>query len=771
MFLILAVVIIVLAIENHSYKKEHKELNKKILEQEQKIRALNSNILNMTNNPRNNNMPNVSQNQQYNNMPNMTRGPQYNNMPNMSQNQQYNNMPNMTRGPQYNNMPNMSQNQQYNNMQNMNVQKITKSDEGIKNKFILMTGAILIVLAAIVFLTSTWNVIPNILKTTIIVLLAGVFIGASNIAKKVFKLEETANTFFYIALAYLPIALFSISLFGLIGDYLSIKGAGKYIYFAVSSIFLATLYFIIGETRNKKEIFHSSMIMQILSVIFTANIFSKQISTIFLWIEIYGIILKIIEDNKYLKKYSNTIKLYSNVYLYTIFICEIVLMTYNYSIINIIANLLLILGFYINYKKYKNISSISIALICVLTSSVATLGFFSNVMTIAIQQMILFSIIIIMYLFGMVNNKSIVKETAIYISTISMLVFWLWTVLFFDKGVIIKSDIILWTVTILNIISYIVLQKRRKLFINIIPISVFFAMLNTINVNHLNYSLIIITSLIGLILSLFNKDSGLQITSNIILIISMLISYISGELIYNIVITICIVALSTVLSIKDNNENTYKIFSGIYVSMMMLLNFNIYVRLIIALSWSLIHTFAAKNQKAVFQTISCILGLILYNNAIWDISKYNGFISSITLIKLLGYMVCTLAITRGILKTSVPTAYKIIEYIAFSIIYKAAIEMYSSQMDSMIFIFMLVILILISYMLKWGPVFFISTIAIIVNIFNLTKEFWYSIPWWVYMLLIGSTLIIFAIKNELNETKQKESIRSKLKTIKDNIDM
>ena len=77
-----------------------------------------------------------------------------------------------------------------------------------------MAGAILIVLVAIVFLTSTWHTIPNVVKTSVIILLTGVFIGASNIAKKVFKLEETANTFLYIALAYLPISLFSISLFG-----------------------------------------------------------------------------------------------------------------------------------------------------------------------------------------------------------------------------------------------------------------------------------------------------------------------------------------------------------------------------------------------------------------------------------------------------------------------------------------------------------------------------------------------------------------------------
>ena len=59
---------------------------------------------------------------------------------------------------------------------------------------------------------------------------------SSNIAKKVFKLEDTSKTFLYIGLAYTPIAFFSLSFFRLLGDYFSLGGSGQYIYLSFTTL-------------------------------------------------------------------------------------------------------------------------------------------------------------------------------------------------------------------------------------------------------------------------------------------------------------------------------------------------------------------------------------------------------------------------------------------------------------------------------------------------------------------------------------------------------
>ena len=92
------------------------------------------------------------------------------------------------------------------------IYKIEKRKNEARNNAILAVGATFIVVAAMSFLYSTWYTVPNIVKSAVILILAGVFLGLSRLAGKVFKLTKTAKAFFYIAMVYIPICLFSIHL-------------------------------------------------------------------------------------------------------------------------------------------------------------------------------------------------------------------------------------------------------------------------------------------------------------------------------------------------------------------------------------------------------------------------------------------------------------------------------------------------------------------------------------------------------------------------------
>lgn len=122
------------------------------------------------------------------------------------------------------------------------IQKEKPTDKEIKNSLILIVGAVLIILSAIFFLTSTWNVSHNFVKTIIIILLFFVFYSASYIAEAKLNLKSTAKTFYYLSLAYIPIVFLSIALFGLLGNYLSLNGEGRYIYLFISSLITMFIY-------------------------------------------------------------------------------------------------------------------------------------------------------------------------------------------------------------------------------------------------------------------------------------------------------------------------------------------------------------------------------------------------------------------------------------------------------------------------------------------------------------------------------------------------
>ena len=55
-------------------------------------------------------------------------------------------------------------------------ERVAVSKEDSRNTLILSAGAVFIILAAIVFLISTWYVIPNIIKTVILIVFIEVFL-------------------------------------------------------------------------------------------------------------------------------------------------------------------------------------------------------------------------------------------------------------------------------------------------------------------------------------------------------------------------------------------------------------------------------------------------------------------------------------------------------------------------------------------------------------------------------------------------------------------
>ena len=97
-----------------------------------------------------------------------------------------------------------------------------------------------------------------------------------------------------------------------------------------------------------------------------------------------------------------------------------------------------------------------------------------------------------------------------------------------------------------------------------------------------------------------------------------------------------------------------------------------------------------------------------------------------------------------------------------------AIASYSGETDGILFVLLIVGLVILSYIKKYGCLFLVSIGSILLNVFLLTREFWFSIPWWVYLLGIGSILIIFAIRNEAKE--EKVNLGTIIKKIKDKVE-
>ena len=91
---------------------------------------------------------------------------------------------------------------------------------------------------------------------------------------------------------------------------------------------------------------------------------------------------------------------------------------------------------------------------------------------------------------------------------------------------------------------------------------------------------------------------------------------------------------------------------------------------------------------------------------------------------------------------------------------------YKLIINTLIYGIMSFILLIVSYIFKKYKNFVLSTIMLILLLIYVTRKFWLSIAWWVYLLVVGILLILFATKNE---QLKKENKNMKM-VIDDNID-
>ena len=187
--------------------------------------------------------------------------------------------------------------------------KVTYNDTEIKNSIILIIGAVLIVLSAIIFLSSTWDTALDIEKTLIITAMFFVFIASSNIADKKLKVKKTSRIFLYIAYSYLPLVFLSFSLFNIIGNYLSFYGPGKYIYLALSSIILSIIYY--NNMKKDNDIFFAigGIIFQVLSISFSIAHISPNFNSLLLGISTFSLIYNYLFYSKKMYYYNENVHL------------------------------------------------------------------------------------------------------------------------------------------------------------------------------------------------------------------------------------------------------------------------------------------------------------------------------------------------------------------------------------------------------------------------------------------------------------------------------
>lgn len=787
-----------------------------------------------------------------------------------------------------------------------NKEDVEREERERKNTGILIAGALLIVLAAIVFLMSTWNIISNVIKTIIIVLLAGVFLGASKIAKEKFNLEKASNTFFYIAMAYIPICLVYCSLTGLFGEYFSIIGDGRYLYLAFCFIVTSGIYYYYYKNKNSDVLFIGTFLTQILAVILFTLIFENSILLIGINLLLYNILLISLKDkfkkidllSYFYKSIPYIVGIISICFIFEFdkfmivllpllainfwltknklncYLFEIIIYTFGFYIawnICILENLKIIFStvyvllvflleqmiLYKNKELAKNsviISSIFVALIYL---NVLNINVFIKPYMISIVEMLILFIgfiksnkteksifgylISICFIITGLNILSLVGAKYYWYIIFSLINFIISEIIIYKNLDILKLGILGISHTfigltflgvlvgnyneLLNNVFIIILLELTYIysFIKYKEYSIFkylsyifgglvlYSIANIFGIPKMlvpltitiiilvleskyqylrdNYSSII--AQIITYLSLILSESPISILLTFLFSVYLLYDNLKNEKIaylrcipdiglltvlylneytsyesYQIILMLLSAIGLTVISFYQKGISIDTIFSGIYL-LCALDNFdNNIIQEIFFVIWSLSNMYFMdkRKEKDIFKGISYVGIFCLYNTIIKKLSLDDYAAST-----MIGVTIFAIALIKTIIKQYNSDTDNI-EYLAFSLINIVALVGYTDEFDGMLYVLFIVGVLIYSYIRKYGAIFIVSLITIILNVLILTRMFWLLIPWWIYLLVIGFILIGFAIKNESDEKRDKISMGNTIKKIKDKVE-
>ena len=133
-----------------------------------------------------------------------------------------------------------------------NEEKAKIKNEENKEKLLLFLGAFLIIGASVIFAIVNWSDMTNVFKILFLAMEGLVFLSLSMLSKKL-KYELPHKFLWFIGIIFVPIILYLLPYYNMIGDYFS-KESGLYIYLAISTSIII-LTFILSNKFIKSNLF------------------------------------------------------------------------------------------------------------------------------------------------------------------------------------------------------------------------------------------------------------------------------------------------------------------------------------------------------------------------------------------------------------------------------------------------------------------------------------------------------------------------------------
>ena len=622
----------------------------------------------------------------------------------------------------------------------INAPPIEENEESKKIDLLLKLGVGMVLISGILFATTSWKIIPDMLKICLLIILSIIFLGLSVFTELKLKLYKTSYIYWILGLAFLVLTIVGLQYFGIYGSFLTYGGNGSYISYFITYLLIGIFTYITYLKYNKSYLLQISFISVLISIYNILSFLTLDIITIITLISMLIFFMNIITKEDSVLNFISKLSSY-------IIIAYII--KFNNSEINemslLICSIINIINMTYLVKKYEKLEYVNLIIIFILINIGLNI---TNLPEIIKYICLTLYIILIEVDFFTTDEKSKNISYIVYL-VLSLSCY----INVFNEPF--QAIVIPLVVVLLNMLSKNNVLSISKLpFENLVnPPLIFMGVLSLIGIikeitsaNITVLTMFIIISAIYTILSIITNNKKTYSSYSYILIMLSIITNIIDESLLSAIILIFI--NSILLATSANYEEKYlklpiyiTFLTSIFVPMSCqgLLIDNPYLTTLLFI-WILVIIIITSQERTIkitsyFYIIFPILKLIYLK----DLSTEVSTISTSILILYITYL-----IQEFLCKENSSKVLTIIIGVLVSLTIPGIF--FLNKLTILIYVGLISLsLIIIGYKNNdFNKLFIFGIILTIINILVQLRDIWSSIPAWLYLLIVGLGIIIVA---------------------------
>ena len=621
---------------------------------------------------------------------------------------------------------------------------------------LLKVGLGMVITSGILFATTSWDVISDLVKVIILIVMGIIFLGLSKFSEVKLKIRRTTIGYYILGLAFLLFSWIGVGYFGIFSTWFSYGGEGSHLVYFITLILTSFILYIISNKFSKKEYAYIAFMNLYLSIYHLFTFIGLTIIQVVTILTTISIFINIFSKSKNKPILTDMNKIAS--YIYWILIVsncgkENFIITLIASILNIINQLYLSLK---NKDDTYNIFTIIVIYFLIL-ASVINININLDKFLIFLGTISILSVLL--RISKPTQQKTLLNTNQLaYIFTSIITVIILST---YDCGIKLLLAIIIQLLT--NIINSINWYKNNyheiSYYTQPLSLAVFsFGISAIIDANVFTFTLTNFLSVVCLIFGLmhfFIREEKLKHEYFISFIVVAVLTYLINFIAKDIFTAVGIVISSIYVYFSNNKLDSSKNFK-LLAYLFILLNIHTTIYIINILSLPSIY-----NSLVVLLTYGILL-LTLNDSKLKTatyivllIPIYNMLNSAFTdeIIRQILFNILQIYILFLIVKLFIKNKEAMDIVTSIGLIAIIAEVIFIKDLLMLLYIGILAIIIIIMSFNKteYKTIFYTGIGITIGNIIIQLWNYWEQIPFWLYLLLAGIFLIVIVTYKEINK--------------------